>query len=108
MVPQNAQKIAMQPNIVWSQVASRKGLQANGLDTCWKYMQTKHLEMSKSLPAMVETAVSKVSTFFQWCDLWLSLVRPLAQPGATFGSWCDLWLSLVRPLAQPGATFGSA
>jgi hypothetical protein len=73
------------------------------------YMQTKHPEMSKSLTAMVETVVSMVSidlyagaTFGSaWCNLWLSLVQPLAH-------WCNLWLSLVQPLAQPGATFGSA
>jgi hypothetical protein len=88
----------MQPNIVWNQVASRKGLQANGLDTCWKYIQTRHLEMSKSFPAMVETAVSKVSINFtsgatfpvQWCDL--------PRVGATFPvQWCDL--------PRGGATF---
>jgi hypothetical protein len=70
----------MQPNIVWSLVASKKDFVGRtGSSIVEKYMQTRHPRISKSLPAMVETVVNKVS-------IDLCLVTGLAQPGDWFGS----------------------
>jgi hypothetical protein len=54
----------MQPNIVWNQVASRRGFLKIGHSMFSESMETKQPMMSSSLPAMVVTAASKVSSIF--------------------------------------------
>jgi hypothetical protein len=51
----------MQPNIVWNQVASRRGFLKIGHSMFSESMEIKQPMMSSSLPAMVETVVNKVS-----------------------------------------------
>jgi hypothetical protein len=75
----------MQPNIVWRKVATRRSLQAaTGLNIVAISTQTRHLEMSKSFPAMVETVVSKVSMISAWCLLSTSVVPSFHLSGAFF------------------------
>jgi hypothetical protein len=61
--------------------------------------------MSKLFPAVVETAVSKVSINLSWYNLSPELVQPFSGAGTTFLlRWYNL-SPLVQPFSFVGTTF---